>query len=56
MLAAASLNNIVAVTGGIEHFITISDAPDVKISMPFDPELDRKLITLPKVESVTKTT
>lgn len=52
MLAAASLNNIVAVTGGIEHFITISDAPDVKISMSFDQELDKKLSTLPEVESV----
>ncbi|MBR4201586.1 MAG: ABC transporter permease, partial [Oscillospiraceae bacterium] len=52
MFAAASLNNTVAVTGGIEHFITISDAPDVKISMSFDQELDRKLSTLPEVESV----
>jgi putative ABC transport system permease protein len=52
MLAAASLNNIIAVTGGIEHFIKISDAPDVKISMPFDQNLDKKLIALPEVEKV----
>ncbi|MBO6307966.1 MAG: ABC transporter permease, partial [Oribacterium sp.] len=52
MLAAASLNNIIAVTGGIEHFIEISDAPDVKISMPFDQDLDKKLIALPEVERV----
>ncbi|MBP3796731.1 MAG: FtsX-like permease family protein [Ruminococcus sp.] len=52
MLAAASLNNIVAVTGGIEHFIIISDAPDVMITMPIDQDLDKKLIALPEVESV----
>ena len=52
MLAAASLNNIIAVTGGIEHFIEISDAPDVKIDMPVDQDLDKKLIAHPKVKSV----
>ena len=52
MLAAASLNNIVAVTGGIDYFIKTSDAPDVKISMPFDQDLDKKLIALPEVEKV----
>ncbi|MCR4814844.1 MAG: FtsX-like permease family protein [Lachnospiraceae bacterium] len=52
MLAAASLNNIVAVTGGIKHFMEISDAPDVKISMPVDEDLDKKLIALPEVEKV----
>ena len=49
MLAAASLNNIVAVTGGIEHFMTISQVPDVKISMPTDQTLDE---TLRKLDSV----
>ena len=52
MLAAASVNNIIAVTGGIEHFIKISDAPDVMIDMPVDQDLDKKLIALPEVESV----
>ena len=52
MLAAASLNNIIAVTGGIEHFIEISDAPDVMINMPLDQDLDKKLIALPEVEKV----
>ena len=50
MLAAASLNNIIAVTGGIEHFIEISDAPDVMIIMPLDQELDKELISLPEVD------
>ena len=52
MLAAASVNNIVAVTGGIEHFMELSDAPDVKISMPSDQTLDEKLRKLPEVERV----
>ena len=51
MLAAASLNNIIAVTGGIEHFIEISDAPDVMINTPFDQELEKKLIALLRAES-----
>ena len=52
MLAAASVNNIIAVTGGIEHFMEISDAPDVKIIMPFGQELDKKLSALPGVNAV----
>ena len=52
MLAAASLNNIIAVTGGIEHFIEISDAPDVMNDMPVDQDLDKELIAHPEVKSV----
>ena len=52
MLAAASVNNIIAVTGGIEHFMEISDAPDVMIDMPFGQDLDQTLRTLPEVKNV----
>ena len=36
MFAAASVNNIAAVTGGIEHYFNISDMPDVLVDMDAD--------------------
>ncbi|MBQ8928388.1 MAG: ABC transporter permease [Oscillospiraceae bacterium] len=52
LLAAASVNNIIAVTGGVEHFMELSDAPDAIISMPFGQTLDQELAALPGVERV----
>lgn len=33
MFAAAALNNIIAVTGGIEHYFDAADVPDVNVQM-----------------------
>ncbi|MDE5801642.1 MAG: ABC transporter permease [Lachnospiraceae bacterium] len=33
MFAAAAVNNIIAVTGGIEHYFDVADVPDVKVHM-----------------------
>lgn len=33
MFAAAAVNNIIAVTGGIEHYFDVADVPDVTVQM-----------------------
>lgn len=33
MFASASVNNIIAVTGGIEHYFEISDVPDISVDI-----------------------
>ena len=33
MFAAAAVNNIIAVTGGIEHYFDAADVPDVSVEM-----------------------
>ena len=33
MFASASLNNIYAVNGGIDHFFEVSDAPDIEVTI-----------------------
>ncbi len=33
MFAAAAVNNIIAVTGGIEHYFDAADVPDVTVLM-----------------------
>ena len=33
MFAAASVNNIIAVTGGIEHYFDATNVPDVTVQM-----------------------
>ncbi len=33
MFAAAAVNNIIAVTGGIEHYFDVADVPDVNVQM-----------------------
>ena len=33
MFAAAAVNNIIAVTGGIEHYFDAADVPDITVRM-----------------------
>lgn len=52
MFAAASVNNIIAVTGGIEHFFELSNMPDAQISVSDDPEAVEAIKALPSVSNV----
>ena len=40
MFAAAAVNNIIAVTGGIEHYFDAADVPDVTINVLTSEEND----------------
>ncbi len=40
MFAAAAVNNIIAVTGGIEHYFDAADVPDVTVTMFISGEND----------------
>ena len=40
MFAAAAMNNIIAVTGGIEHYFDAADVPDVIVRVLFSGEND----------------
>ncbi len=40
MFAAAAVNNIIAVTGGIEHYFDVADVPDVTVMMMINGEND----------------
>ncbi|MDE6312262.1 MAG: ABC transporter permease [Lachnospiraceae bacterium] len=40
MFAAAAVNNIIAVTGGIEHYFDVADVPDVTVNMLISEEND----------------
>ncbi|HRR75488.1 MAG TPA: FtsX-like permease family protein [Ruminococcus sp.] len=52
MFASASVNNIMAVTGGIDHYFDIAEVPDVTVSMSEDCEADKAISELPSVKSV----
>ena len=52
MLAAASVNNMKAVTSGIDDFIKMSDAPDIIMEMPYDSDYDDKVREMSSVNSV----
>ena len=52
MFAAASINNIIAVTGGIDHFFDISDVTDIALSMPAKSDLADRIRELPGVSEV----
>ena len=54
LFAAASMNNIAAVTGGIDHYFEISDMPDAIVSIPAETDADEKIKALPSVHE-TKT-
>lgn len=54
LFAAASMNNIAAVTGGIGHYFELSDMPDVIVNIPLDTDAAEKIKALPTV-SETKT-
>ena len=52
MFAAASVNNIAAVTGGIEHYFKIADMPDVIVSMLSDCDEDKNVEKLPGIREI----
>ncbi len=52
MFAAASVNNIVAVTGGVEHYLEISEVPDFYLEIPANSELEDKIKEEPSVSYI----
>ena len=54
MFAAASVNNIVAVTGGIEHYFDLADMPDATMSCIGAVDIEDKVRVLPGVDEVKK--
>ena len=54
MFAAAAMNNIIAVTGGIEHYFDEADVPDVTVMMLFSGEndLEEKMGELDSVKEI----
>lgn len=52
MFASASVNNIMAVTGGIDHYFEIAEVPDLTVSMMEVSEAEKAITELPSVKSV----
>ncbi|MDE5819368.1 MAG: ABC transporter permease [Lachnospiraceae bacterium] len=54
MFAAAAVNNIIAVTGGIEHYFNAADVPDVSVTMMYSGEndLEEKIGELDSVKEI----
>ena len=54
MFAAAAMNNIIAVTGGIEHYFDEADVPDVTVLMMISGEndLEEKIGELNSVKEI----
>ena len=54
MFAAAAVNNIIAVTGGIEHYFDVADVPDVTVQMLTSEEndLEEKIGELDSVKEI----
>ena len=54
MFAAAAVNNIIAVTGGIEHYFDVADVPDVNVQMfnSGENDLEEKLRELASVKEI----
>ena len=52
MFAAASVNNIAAVTGGIEHYFNISDMPDVLVSMDSESDEEKNIEKLSGIRGI----
>ena len=52
MFAAASVNNIFAVTGGIDSYFDKAGVPDLMMSIPYDSDIDAQAARLPEVSSV----
>ena len=52
MLAAVSVNNIIAVTRGVDYFVKISDAPDVIVEVPYGSDTVKMLEDIPSVSKV----
>jgi len=52
MFAAAAVNNIIAVTGGIEHYFDVADVPDVIVQINGENDAEEKITALPSVTEV----
>ena len=53
MFAAASVNNIIAVTGGIEHYFDMAGVPDISVAVENNnDEFEKELKALPSVSGI----
>ena len=52
MFAAASVNNIIAVTGGIDRYFELANVPEVILNMSADCDMDERVRSLPSVREV----
>ncbi|MCQ2417709.1 MAG: FtsX-like permease family protein [Oscillospiraceae bacterium] len=52
MFAAASVNNIIAVTGGIEHYFEMAEMTDADVMISGESEFEEKLKNLPSVSEI----
>ena len=52
--ASASINNIVAVTNGVDHFYEISNVPDLEVNMKEDSEAYNRVAAEPSVTEIKK--
>lgn len=52
MFAAASVNNIIAVTGGIEHYFDMSGVLDVDVTINEENDFEEKVKNLPSVSEI----
>lgn len=52
MFSAAAVNNIAAVTGGIEHYFNIAEVPEVLLNINSGSDIDEKIKALPSVSEV----
>ena len=54
MFAAASVNNIIAVTGGIEQYFDQADLPEIVVTLRGENDFAEKAAALPSVQEVSK--
>lgn len=54
MFASAAVNNVAAVTNGIDYYFKISDVPDAMISVDLESEECKKIEALPSVTETRK--
>lgn len=52
MFASSSLNNIIAVTGGIDSFFELSGVPDMRIEIDGESDIEDKLREMPSVKEI----
>ena len=52
MFAAAAVNNIIAVTGGIEHYFNAADVPDVTVLTIGENDIEERIAELDCVEEI----
>ncbi|SEK89798.1 ABC transporter permease [Ruminococcus albus] len=53
MFAAASVNNIIAVTGGIDHYFDMANVPDISVTLSKkNDEFEKELNELPSIKEI----